>query len=324
MQFKLIQELMLLEKISVTSLGTQVRQTILKDVGGKIMTFYKKNLKDFPFYVYKKDPDAVGVSNEEGYKLCNAFIETYLVNYLTIETRKAMDTHRAKCIFAEMKSADGEYDHDVTTIRINQNYIPVLGKAIYNSFSNHWFDTGFEEQSSFEVGDYDFSGPITRVVEIWTHEITHGLQFIRSRMGILTYRSYFEKDKNKFYNILRGASNTKEYLGSPEEIGAFASETVYGIMKDIDDEDLDYQIIAISDLIKYSSGAAGTRYRRFMDSKDPKEQKVLRRFIKKVYMELDDRRDELLAKKKAEMKKAKEEEFYDQWLKELDKELGLA
>lgn len=323
MTFTLIQELMLLEKISVTSKATQLRQRIKKEFAEDVMKWYKQNLKKFPFYVYKDDPDATGVYPDDGIQMCFKFCHDWFTKFFKQETCVEMDNWNFHFVFRDLGAkVEGSYNNDKGLISIHEKYMNDFCKSLYNSFSNFWFDTGFEEQRKIDMNDYDLSQIINRICEIWAHEVVHAHQGYRSKIHD-AYRSYVQKDKKKFWELIRNGVHEVEYLASPEEIGAFAQEFVYDLLKDIEDEDTDYQMIIVSDTIKYIS-ARGTRYDSLVDNKDPVVQKVVKRFLKKVYEELDARRDEIIAKKKAELKKAKEQEKYDEWMKELDKELGLA
>ena len=299
---------LLTEKISVSSIGTEMLRKLRTEFPKKLGDWYVQHAKSLPFYIYADDQDA-HVSQEARLAAIDTIkpVVSYLVRTpLIAETRKLTHILTSQVEFQKLAdSTAGHYDYSKHLIVINSKQLDALAKTAYDEMEQSFFDNNFEVYGRFD--DSRMYGHLEEIVEIWVHELVHALQFSRSKID-MPYRSYLEKSRQKFHDLISDGIHDAAYLGSPEEIEAFAQEEAFNALLMVQGEDLENQLIFISDILTYLGDPQTNRYQsKFGDSKDPKEIKVKQRFLKKVYQELDARKDEVLAKLKAEKNKKNDE-----------------
>jgi hypothetical protein len=114
----------------------------------------------------------------------------------------------------------------------------------------------------------------------------------RKKFTDYEYRSYLDKHKGEFRNIVSGPHNRDEkyfnlYLASPQEIAAFAHEAALQLIKDYSLDEIqsadDVHRIDARDIVDYVDSVTGNRYK---NPKTPKEQSVRNRYMKLVYQEV--------------------------------------
>lgn len=329
MNFPLIREL-LAEQISTSALGSELRSTILKELPKYVGMQYRGHYKEMPFYAYVKDSDIPTPDDTKGKELVKEWItgwlETKMVEICRRNLKRAdREVSEYKVKFAKFasKTTNGSCDSTNRLIKINEKYLTQMIDGVYSELHDSFVDTGYEViQPTLERCDHI----IQKIASIFVHEIAHAFQDIRNNhVGLSdSYRSYIEKNKKKFHEIVSKDEKTvgedKAYLGSPEEIDAFAQQAAYDMIKDFDFEDDYDQAALIADAMKWLD-ARYTRYASIHGTKDRTEQKILKRYYKKLYKELDKRKDEAIARLKAAEKKQKDDAAHqaaiDDWLKEM-------
>lgn len=131
------------------------------------------------------------------------------------------------------------------------------------------------------------------LIDILLHEMVHAIQHYKQfRAGRspdnLEYRSYLEKDKSKFHNMINKNIIDKHYYGSPQEIAAHAHNISLEIINDYG-VDKNWEPKAIPSDLQISKNV--NRYLQNVFSgelKDPKVQKIMKRYYKLVYKEVVD------------------------------------
>lgn len=317
---EIITEQQLLEKISLGTVGRKLRQQILALLPDHIHRYYKQAYKQMPFYhTYTTQADT-REDPAPGIELVKKWIGTFLKDQMSrvMNQQTAGRAGYGSAFFDELPSnTAGRWS--VPNIKISQSYLDELATVIYHQLSDSFGDTG-GEIIKLDMSNYGISGKINTIVSIFVHELTHALQTSSAGRDD-TYRSYMVKSKKQFWEIMRRSTGdlfkNKVYLSSPEEIGAFAQNTAYDMIKEVLDDEPEWQVIYITDLIKNLSLSI-TPYRTFIGEVGPIAKKVVQRFLKRVYQELDDSRDTILRDHLAEIKQKKAKEEYDTWVDNLD------
>jgi hypothetical protein len=136
-------------------------------------------------------------------------------------------------------STAGSWDDDKTitlTLAPNDHFCVDIGPTIdeckeYNSIA---YDEYLKEL---------FSNLVARVVGSFLHELQHSLQTLKANNDkpekIFSYRSYNNKDKQKFYDKVNAGVLDIDYQTSPEEIDAFAVGDISRVISAMKDYDAD-------------------------------------------------------------------------------------
>lgn len=134
---------------------------------------------------------------------------------------------------------------------------------------------------------------VTVIIHELTHVIQHSKQFRAGRTRT-EYRSYLEKNKEKFYATINkmhkgeqlSPEEYKMYYSSPQEIGSFSQEAALKFVNDISVDELedpnDFKELRkeIPNIVKWYVE------KRFHNPSNPKEYAVFKRFNKLMYQEI--------------------------------------
>ncbi len=138
--------------------------------------------------------------------------------------------------------------------------------------------------------DSDVDSMVSTMIHEAVHVAQHEAQFKKGR-GSTEYRSYLQKDKNKFYQGVNNISQKPDeaspdefdaYLGSPQEINARSHQAALGFLKDSFDNGLSIDEIRQSvktDLQYYMEN-------HFKKPDDKQRYAIYKRFSKQVYQEV--------------------------------------
>jgi hypothetical protein len=148
--------------------------------------------------------------------------------------------------------------------------------------------------------DVNLDGPFNKLVDVLLHEMVHAIQHYRQwevnnvngrHTGYTEYRSYLEKDKKEFHKMMNSDEWTdrknKAYYSSPQEIAAHAHNISLQIINDygVDDEWVSHpsQLELSKNVKTYLSHVFSPE-----EFKDPKISKIINRYYRLVYKELED------------------------------------
>lgn len=231
-----------------------------------------------------------------------------------------------------------------TYVTITNNYTQVISESMTDFILNGWSDnwdgdpdamkTLVRVLSSYKDDKYhterliDNTRKVTdELAQTVLHELTHAVQDEKQKQKDRygpQYRSYTQKSPahfNKAYDE-RTPEWYKLYITSPQEIGAVVHDIAVGLINDYFRDPVD----RAEDLPKIESN---TFYSEVLDKvsgflggspKTPKEKMVFKKYMKGVYQEVTDYRDQLVAKlRKREEEERKREEEYSRELAESKK-----
>ena len=209
------------------------------------------------------------------------------------------------------------------SITLNSRYLNSLTKhlltAIFDSVSSSYNENErvdglfftfkmFDQKDRYTLNLFDNSmtKTIENIVSTITHEVVHVIQYnqqVSKGRDDIEYRSYLDKTKGEFRNIIDNPPGANEpprspeeqerqwnlYLASPQEIAAFAHQAALEVIRDhginqaTSPEELDPKQLSAGSIIyavdKVSAG-------RFSKPKTPKEQMVRNRYLKLAYQEI--------------------------------------
>lgn len=287
---EIITEQYLLEKISLGSVGRQLRNNIISQLPDEIFKQYKNEYDEIPFYQLKSNPSARStIDHKEGRMIVRMWIGMYIRRTLTQVAQQQTPSTMLTVKFEQIVAL-GDYNHPKQCINLNSKFLDSIVNAVYNKLYNSFVDSNFKiiKLSSSELG-VDFY--VTDMIETFVHELTHAQQFTRAGKLKNIYRSYLIKSKQQFEKVMAEVENSvhknNAYLSSPEEIGAFAQDTAYRLCTPMLHTDANFQKEYVTHLMKQLS-TSGTPYFSLAQSNNPILQKSARRFLKKVYQELAD------------------------------------
>jgi len=309
----------LTEKISTSGLGRTITRKIWAELPKESEKFYEKTIKQFSFYVYKKDPDTniAKDQREKDRELVSKWLEQYLRDiFETVgnEFFKNWEHRRngVKVWFEKIKDKhNGEWWRNTRNIFINRKFLDTLTNQFVEDFSQAFLDSGYDEQVRLDLPS-GADSTLEQIIEIFVHEITHAHQDYRVKKdNVQTTYSYLIKNKKKYYEMIDKeiGEHWEAYLANPKEIEAFAQELVHRMLKHSNLDEPEYEMLAIKDFlddfeasVKWDSGY----YEKFKGSDKRVFIKTRQRFLKKVYKELHQRYDDI--KKEVEENRKKEEE----------------
>ncbi len=202
---------------------------------------------------------------------------------------------RTTVAFAKMSSGVGEYDEENNQITFKLTYLSKLAKlasermdAVQGEVSGKVMSINLHDSPAFvEI--------VKKLTSLYVHEITHAIQFAKAAVDD-TYRSYTEPNKAAFYAKLDQGILDLDYYASPEEIDAYAhGRAMELIQMSSAPPDSQEMLDHVTAQLKLLS-SAGTSYEKFRNSDKRINTRVVNRYLKKVYLELDDYRQHLQAK----------------------------
>lgn len=318
---EIITEQQLQEKISLGATGRRMRASIIKNLTQILNDRYQKHLTSMPFHVLATDPNAQVKPANQSMALTRtaAWIREYLEQTLGDQMRGILQNKHgySDVRFGNIAPALGQWSKP--NILIDSRLISKMTQQVYDRFYMSFEDAGYK-LVPMSAEQLRIVPMINEIVSVYLHELTHAEQWGRAGRDDI-YRSYMTRTKQEFYDIMRSSLDElwkeKVYLASPEEIGAFAQNTAYELYQSILSDHPEYQIEFITGLMQNLTATVG-QYHRMRKDTDPKAKKIVNRFLKKVYQELDDARDEILRKHLSEIKDAKEEAEYMAWIDTLD------
>lgn len=186
-----------------------------------------------------------------------------------------------------------EYIHKITTDNLENK------KNIFDDYFK-WFGK-FSERDLEYVG---LDGTISKIVSTLIHEAVHiaqhSAQFRKGRNNT-EYRSYLQKDKNKFYQSVRDISDKPNevsttdhdaYLSSPQEINARSHQAALQYLKDSFANGMSV------DEVKQNMASEFQDYmeKHFHEPEDKQRYAIYKRFVKQAYQEVIRSLDELKKK----------------------------
>ena len=329
------------EAMNVSSMGRKLRTYLNVELPKWILSNYRRDYKLMPFYQFKLNPNIPNPNPQPGKELVKEWLEVWIKDKLVRFARESLidagigdaaknpfDHIRAVKFIDYSKNnpkdhAGGKWHLYDAYISINENLLTKLVVEIYNSLEDHFIDVGFELPTNLTISDLRVEDIIGEIADILVHEVTHVHQDVRANYKA-SGKSYLTNQK-KYKKIMQQALDTPGrhdiYLSSPDEIEAFSQDTAHKILRamDLEDEDVDYVIDSMEGAIKWLH-SYDTHYNKFSKSTNYKEYTIFKRFLKKVYLELTARLDDV-KKMKAKVeadKKAKEDYnlMLDLWLRD--------
>lgn len=147
-------------------------------------------------------------------------------------------------------------------------------------FDSFFSVTSDDVEDRFDISQIPSSEEMTQV---FVHELVHVVQHLKqSHRSETEYRSYLERDKNKFQSAMSKKLSDADHLyyASPQEVAAFAHDIVSNILKDMQGKNVSRN--DIQNAVKDRIGSF------FPNREDPKIKKVYNRYLKLVYQELMD------------------------------------
>lgn len=206
-----------------------------------------------------------------------------------------------RLIYAKLSpTSDGEYDTDENVITIATRLIARIGVTIAQRL-REVLNTQSQLSDSqlvnriFSTANVDQT--VRAVYSVIAHELVHAQQALRTPM--YSYRSYITRNAERFYAELDAATTVlpKSYFGSPEEIGAYAHQHALMLIRKLKEskpkEALDVLNSILTKITVYHTG-----YKQFQGSPDKTEQNIIKRYYKKIYLDLDQYREHLKAQTK--------------------------
>ncbi len=196
---------------------------------------------------------------------------------------------QVKVFFKPIDPDNGQAIGSTVTINVKfiNNIIRTLVKFVANIASksgnpfNEFFNiTGDDVDDRFDISQIP---SLEEMVQVFVHELVHVVQHLKqSHRDKTEYRSYLEKDTEKFQTAMAKKSSEDDHLyySSPQEIAAFAHDIVSNILRSMQGKNISRQ--DIQDAVKDRVGSY------FPNRQDPKIKKVYNRYLKLVYQELMD------------------------------------
>lgn len=299
-------EFIIKEKIEYAQQAIQFYQKFKQQFPAILERIYNENVRSFEFYKSKANPEHYPTPEERLEDQHQIFVLLHddfvrlILKLLAESGVKNVSTVR----FANI-TALGEWHYDsqnqIGWIQIQVKMYRELAEGILWEFVEHFYDTGYEETIRFRSSlPRVIDEPLTRMLQVIVHEATHARQRGRYRDPATrsNYYSYAVR-RERFFELLKQEVYSDEYYrahrSSPKEIGTYAVETVYQILSELglnlsesaDYLELDEDEHIIRDIMRtMSSGGLSDRYPAKYPE-DPMDQRVYRRFYKKVYEELD-------------------------------------
>ena len=212
---------------------------------------------------------------------------------------------------------DASFQSETNTIIINKHLIGKISNLYVNKVYNEFHKKPVQPATNSLI-----SSLLQKVAYGFIHELTHFVQFSKSdkhrersyiknkddAIQTLVAAGYTTKDAREEFlkseNItldklgliiakadLTNPKNRAVYIGQPEEIAAFAQQFVSGEISRISNLPVEKQLIEISKIMQVLVNK--TDYAELLQSDDPAYKKVVRRFIKEIYQELDAYRDSI-------------------------------
>lgn len=224
-------------------------------------------------------------------------------------------------MFDPQMHADGECEK--SRIKIKHKWLDNLQKIMLELFQVGYGDNpAFREDGSIDKdalwnactyykGSHYIDKAIAPITNYFIHELVHVQQHntqteLVNRKGTTEYRSYLTKNRKEFLRAVIYKATKYDmqiYHASPQEIDAFAHNMAIELIHDatigIDIEDmndsryienLEGMLFSIQEVMKHRefkySGTYTDRYQEFNDPKNKLHYKVYKRFMKKVYLEV--------------------------------------
>lgn len=292
------------ERLSTSAIGDEAFKEMSVQLPKLLNSWYKYNVQELPFYAYKDNPDA-RVENIKGVALLTNRLGRWVDEILTIVAKRHVgkkdlgpDLGKRDAYVAFDKLDDttnGAYYPNWHGIKIDTKFIKPFAEKAYQRMYDSFADNNYEVYPPFEerYAEYDFAEYMRALCRVFVHELTHAQQNERTPGTKHDYHSYVVKNNQEFYKAIKkelGNWDDEAYLGSPQEVDAFAQDFVYHHLRYNIGEEPENQVLYIDDIMKgLDFEIPFSRYGK-MTSDRPGVQKAKRRFIKKVYQELDARK----------------------------------
>lgn len=301
------------EAISVTQVGFDVQEEIKNKLPLALSNWVERNIQRLSMAALAQDYNA-SINNEADTELIEEFLRFFLSNILTRKCQAVTNSSRSTVSFDELPNNINGQEYNGSIV-INEKYLMKLSVAVQNVVYEYYVNNGYTvvpiEWHNLADAVYPFTAPIAR---IFVHELTHVEQHARSYTKTATgYRSYLERDKRKFYDMIKKGEHGAAYLTSPQEIAAFAQDHAYSMLEIISDErtplrdKIDILISVMKELSSRSS--------RYDDPALNKSDKIhaysINRFLKRVYQELSKHLDQLKNQYYLEVDKAEQDKIHD-------------
>lgn len=294
---------LVVERISTSAVGDEAFKELAVNLPKLMNSWYKHNAQQLPFYAYKKDPEA-RIDSTKGIALVTNKIGRWVDEILTVVANrhvggKDLGTELGKrdayVTFDKLdQGTNGAYYPSWHAIKIDTQFIKPFAEKAYNVMYSSFADNNYEVYPPFDESDYEFTDYYRNICKVFVHELIHAQQNERTPGAKWNYSSYVIKNAKKFHQSISkelGNWDDQAYLGSPQEIEAHAQDFVYDQLKWNIGEEPENQLIYVQDIMKgLNDDFKFSRYRN-MNGDRPGVQKAKQRYLKKVYQELDARKE---------------------------------
>ena len=275
----------LLERIELLTSARGLADDLIQEIDKKISSQYNRH-------------EIVDYEEREGFvavaKIVKLVIKQVLLRYNNQTKYRELDG--VSIVFTKIDDGGvADYEKESHVIRISIQYIGKISTLITATMAE--FDANdVDKIRTAELKKNDrLMSWISTIAGLYVHEITHAIQFGRARIPD-SYRSYSERNKKKFDAKLKRGELDGDYYASPEEIEAYAKQEALKLISAISNKSTDKDVVSKLTNIMRNIHTQGTYYSGFDDLTADMNLKIKRRFIKKMYQELDSYRQHLIDK----------------------------
>lgn len=307
-----LNELFITEKINLTFLRNAITDAIYKDIEYCVRQIHYKCKP------YLKSKLFVDAAEKVQLSLLKPELTSWLILQLNIIISESLTEISSKEAGlrseVDFRDTGGAGGHAAgVDIRISKKLTEKMASALIDAvFDATYIEVPDESQliqtmmDQLLRADYNLfyesvNKIVSEITSVFIHELTHVIQYKKensAKMQAQGYRSYIEPDKKKFYKsvgrINAGTADDADfnaYLGSPQEIAAFAQQEALSY---IESNDV-HEITDLEELLdfkdKLHSYGLGSRLRytsfnRFKNPENKTEYIIFKRFSKLVYQEV--------------------------------------
>lgn len=221
----------------------------------------------------------------------HTWVKPAVENFLNKYTKSiAVNHHKrlkgTKTSFIPMESGSAEYDNETNEIHIKRAYAAKLTRGICARM-DQLQEQGLEKVLNVRIGASTVAtSTLKTIVSLFAHEVTHAIQYSRSTKDD-PYRSYTMRDQEAFHDKLEQGILDLDYYASPEEIDGYAHgdamDTILAIDKNLP---IQTQITNLRQKLKTIT-STGTKYAEFRSTPGQLNQRIVNRYLKKLYQEID-------------------------------------
>lgn len=279
------------EAISATGAGKVVMDTVRTKLPTELSSWWENSVDEMPMHQYTVDPRAK-IKHAAGTEMVEEFLNFFFVKIMTREFRAVYGSKEAHVIFDELPE-NMDAKHFRETITFNSSLLAALAEIVHVRMIEIFIANKFNVRSiQWSDLSEDIESSVNFMAQLFVHELTHGYQYARSRHRVsdMGYRSYLERDRAKFLDLINRGVYGAEYLSSPQEISAHAQEYAYKIISTLSGS-REEQAGKLREIMRELS-TSGTKYAS-LQRDNQVQNRSANRFLKQLYQELDKHLDEL-------------------------------